>query len=143
MPYGIISVKLQKELEDTIKCLFLLRLLLCRFYRMRFKMFFDELKTIIEDNNYIEKSKILFWEAMKNYQKEENEEFNKKFKEYDEKEVAIDINDVSFLAHNWPEGDSCCVVININISYQKKLIGYYDVHYNINGDVEDDYFVIY
>ncbi len=106
-------------------------------------MFFDELKTIIENNNYIEKSKILFWEAMKNYQKEENEEFNKKFKEYDEKEVAIDINDVSFLAHNWPEGDSCYVVININISYQKKLIGYYDVHYNINGDVEDDYFVIY
>lgn len=110
---------------------------------MRLKVFFDELKTIIENNNYIEKSKILFWEAMKNYQKEENEEFNKKFKEYDEKEVAIDINDVSFLAHNWPEGDSCCVVININISYQKKLIGYYDVHYNINGEVEDDYFVIY
>lgn len=28
---------------------------------MRLKVFFDELKTIIENNNYIEKSKILFW----------------------------------------------------------------------------------
>ena len=55
------------------------------------------MKTIIENNNYIEKSKILFWEAMKNYQKEENEEFNKKFKEYDEKEVAIDI----MMFHFW------------------------------------------
>lgn len=46
-------------------------------------MFFDELKTIIENNNYIEKSKKLFWKAMKNYQEEEKDEFNKKFKEYD------------------------------------------------------------
>ena len=47
------------------------------------------------------------------------------------------------MVHNWLERDSCCVVININISYQKKLVGYYDVHYNINGGVEDDFFVIY
>lgn len=110
---------------------------------MRLIMFFDELKTIIENNNYIEKSKKLFWKAMKNYQEEEKDEFNKKFKEYNEREMTINVNDVSFLVHNWPEGDSCCVVININISYEKKLVGYYDVHYNINGDVEDDYFVLY
>lgn len=106
-------------------------------------MFFHELKTIIENNHYIEKSKTLFWKAMKNYREEEKDEFNKKFKGYDEKELTININDVAFLAHNWPEGDRCCVVINIDISYGKKSVGYYDVHYNINGDVEDDYFVIY
>ena len=85
-------------------------------------MFFDELKTIIENNNYIEKSKKLFWKAMKNYQEEEKDEFNKKFKEYNEREMTINVNDVSFLVHNWPEGDSCCVVININISGSSRVM---------------------
>ena len=106
-------------------------------------MLFNELKAIIENNGYIEKSKNVFWEAVKSYQEEEKNEFNEKFREYDEKELTININNVSFLAHNWPQGDTCCIVININISYKKKLVGYYDVHYNLNGDVEDDFFVIY
>ena len=33
-------------------------------------MFFDELKTMVENNNYIEKSEKLFWEAIKNYQED-------------------------------------------------------------------------
>ncbi|MCM1179626.1 MAG: hypothetical protein NC347_05165 [Clostridium sp.] len=102
-----------------------------------------ELQEIITKNNYIEKTKESFWKTFKNYQVECLEEFNEVFCPYRAERMNIIANDVSFLVHNWPDEDYCCIVINLTIEYNDEIVGYYDVHYTLDGDVDDDFFVIY
>lgn len=105
-------------------------------------MIIKELKEIVIKNNYIDKSKELFWEAFKNYQRECPKEFDEIFNNYSTEKINIFLNDVSFLVRNWPDEDYCYIVISIMIEYNDKNIGYYDVHYTLDGDVDDDFFVI-
>ncbi|MDO4167676.1 MAG: hypothetical protein Q4D32_09760 [Eubacteriales bacterium] len=106
-------------------------------------MLFDALSDIIISNNFIEKSNESFWETFQKYQKEHCQEFNKIFVNYSSTNLTLTVNDVSFLAHNWPDHDYCCIVINSTIEYNNKIMGYYDVHYRLNGEVDDDFFVLY
>ena len=106
-------------------------------------MIFKELTKIVADNNLIERSKETFWEVLKAYQEEDPEEFIENFDNYNKSNVSIEINNVSFLIHNWPSDDHCCVLVNVNIVYKDKVIGYYDIQYRLDGEIDNDLFVIY
>ena len=106
-------------------------------------MIFKELTKIVADNNLIERSKETFWEVIKAYQEEDPEEFIENFDNYNKSNVSIEINNVSFLIHNWPSDDWCCVTVSINIMYNGKNVGYHDIHYSLDGEYDDDFFVTY
>lgn len=106
-------------------------------------MLFNELREIIIKNNLIDESKKNFWNAFHNYWKEYPDEAGEIFDCCDKEGVNTFVNDVSFLVRNWSDGDDCYIVIHITIAYHDKIVGYYDVHYTLDGDVEDDFFVIY
>ena len=106
-------------------------------------MLFNELKEIIVKNNLIEKSKENFWDTYHNYWREDPNEASKIFNHCDTEGINTFLNDASFLVHNWPDDDYCCIVISLTIEYNDKAVGYYDVHYTLDGNVDDDFFVIY
>lgn len=106
-------------------------------------MLFEYLARIVADNNLIEKSKKLFWEAIKTCQQDNPKIFSNSFYNYDKKDVELYIDNVIFRNHSWPSDDHCCVLVNVNIVYKDKLIGYYDIQYRLNGEIDNDLLVIY
>lgn len=106
-------------------------------------MLSEELAKIVADNNLIEKSKELFWKVIQIYLEDNLEEFNRKFGNYDKKSVELHIDNVIFRVHSWPSDNHCCVLVNVNIVYNNKVIGYYDIQYGLNGEIDDDLLVIY
>ena len=106
-------------------------------------MLFKELTKVVAGNNLIERSKKMFWEVLQIYQQEDPKEFTENFDNYDKRKVSIYVNNVSFLVHNWPSDAWCCVVVSINIIYNGKNVGYHDIHYSLDGEIDDDFFVTY
>lgn len=106
-------------------------------------MLSEELTKIVSDNNLIEKSKELFWKAIQIYLEDNSEEFNRNFGNYDKRAVELYIDNVIFRVHSWPSNSHCCVLVNVNIVYNNEVIGYYDIQYRLDGEIDDDLLVIY
>jgi len=97
----------------------------------------------VASNNLIEKSKELFWKAIQVYQRDTPEEFSRSFDNYDKRAVELYVDNVIFRAHSWPSDECCCILVNVNIAYNDKVIGYYDIQYRLDGEIDDDLLVIY
>ena len=106
-------------------------------------MLYEELAKIVADNNLIEKSKELFWKVIQIYLEDNLEEFNRKFGNYDKRAIELYIDNVIFRVHSWPSDNHCCVLVNVNIAYNNKVIGYSDIQYGLEGEIDDDLLVIY
>lgn len=110
---------------------------------MEKKMLHRKLKRIVDGYGLIEKSQEMFWATLKTYQQEDAGEFNIKFNDYDKSKIKIYIKSVSFSIINWPSDDYDCIKVSIGIEYNNKNAGYHDILYRLDGEIEDDYFVIY
>ncbi len=55
----------------------------------------------------------------------------------------MELRKISLNLGNWPECDYINVVVYVSFYYKEKTIGEYKIVYNLNGEVYDDYFVIY
>lgn len=97
----------------------------------------------MEEYNIIEKSMTLFEEAFDQYQKGETEEFEAVFKDFNKSELNVYVNSIAYKIGDWPECKQEYIVVNIRMLYKNNPVGYYDVCFDIDGQYEDDYFVIY
>jgi len=103
----------------------------------------DELRDFVEKNDLLEKTKLLFTKNLEEYKVEEVEEFKSYFGEYDETNLSIWLDSVSYKVHNWPVGDYNYIMITYHINYSNEIVGRYDACFMADGEFENDYFVIY
>lgn len=103
----------------------------------------EQLKKIIKEYNLIEETKDSFWINFNNYRKEEKDEFEKCFSNYKDEKLNVWIHSISYKLKNWPECDCEYIIIRMDIDYDNKTVGKYEACYNMNGEYEDDYFIIY
>ncbi|MGL4800089.1 MAG: hypothetical protein ACRCWY_11950 [Cellulosilyticaceae bacterium] len=101
------------------------------------------LKEIVTKNKLEQKSLAIFWETFEGYCVEEQKEFEKVFTQFSLEKMDIEVRAISFKLGNWPECNYNHIIVNLPIIYDKHERGYYDVYFNLDGEVEDDYFVIY
>ena len=101
------------------------------------------LKELIEKNKFEEKSLRIFWKTFNAYCSEEKEEFEKVFTQYSLEKMYIKVHTISFRLGNWPECNYNHIVVNIPIIYNKHELGNYEICFDLQGEVDDDYFVIY
>lgn len=72
-----------------------------------------------------------------------NQEINEYFNNFQREKLNVWLHSVSYRIKNWPECDYEYIDIRMEIDYENKTIGKYEACYNMNGEYEDDYFVIY
>jgi len=100
-------------------------------------------KEWVIQNNLEERTFKGFWNAFNNYQVECFEAFKEDFRDYDDKNVSLFVDTVSFTITNWPDEDYNHVVISIRMQYKGNEAGMYRMVFNLSGEVEDDYLTIY
>ncbi|WFR56234.1 hypothetical protein QA584_21850 [Anaerocolumna sp. AGMB13025] len=103
----------------------------------------DELRGLVEKNKLIEQAKLLFSKNMEQYKIEDEEEFRSYFGSYKEDKLNIWLDSISYKVHNWPEGDYNYIMITFQLNYNNKIVGRYDACFLLNGEFENDYFVMY
>lgn len=103
----------------------------------------EQLKTLIKKYNIIEKTKESFWSNFHSYRKEEAEEFEENFSEYQQEKLNVWLHSIHYGVKNWPECDYEYIVVRMEMEYNNKAVGKYEACYNMSGGYEDDYFVIY
>lgn len=106
-------------------------------------MYVKELKEWVIKNKIEERTLIGFWKNIKEYRYDSPQEFIDNFTNYNEEKLTVQIESVSLKLGNWPKCDYNCIISTIPIIYNGKEIGYYDLLFNLDGEIFDDYFVIY
>ncbi|MDW8801456.1 hypothetical protein P8V03_09845 [Clostridium sp. A1-XYC3] len=101
------------------------------------------LKNWILDRNIEKISVSSFWKTFEVYRSESEEEFFKIFRDFNRSELIVKIQSVSLKLGNWPECDYNHIVVTIPIIYKNKNLGNYDLLFSLDGEIDDDYFVIF
>lgn len=103
----------------------------------------EQLKTIVNKYNLLEKAKESFWLNLNAYQKEDKIEFENIFHNYNVEKLNVWIHSICYKIKNWPKCDYEYIVIRYEFDYNNNTVGKYEACYNMDGEYEDDYFVIY
>jgi hypothetical protein len=84
-----------------------------------------------------------FWLNMDSYRVDEPEEFNELFWDYKKEDLKITIEDISLHIKNSTnlESELEYVEAKVRIEFRMNHIGYYRIIFNLDGRVEDDYFI--
>lgn len=83
-----------------------------------------------------------FWKNLILYNKEDPEEFERNFPEYNPSFLEVNIQTVSVVFENYPDLDYNHILISIPIRYQEKNKGIYKILFTFDGKIEDDHFII-
>ncbi|NJD02082.1 MAG: hypothetical protein FIA99_05685 [Ruminiclostridium sp.] len=102
-----------------------------------------QLKDWVVKNTADERTIKGFWKNYENYKHEDPKEFANVFGDINSSDLVIQVIRVSLNLTNWPECTHNTVSCRIPIVYKNKELGYYELIFTVNGEVEDDYFVIY
>lgn len=103
----------------------------------------DALLKFIEKFNIIDRSMELFEKNFDDYKDNYADEFNQHFKEFDRKNFEITIKTISFNLGYVSNYNHEYVSIDIEMRYHQAEIGYNYIYFDMEGNYEDDYFVIY
>lgn len=101
------------------------------------------LKKWIYENNIEERTINNFREDFEKYKHEGKEEFSKTFPDFDISELIVQLQKISLKLGNWPECDYNHIISSVIILYKGKHIGNYDLLFNLNGEIYDEYFSIF
>lgn len=105
----------------------------------------QELLEFIEKFNIINRSMEAFWEHFENYKTnpEYTEEFQEHFGEFDEKSLMVSIKEISYNLQSVSKDSYEYITLYMEMVYKGKQIGHYQPVFDMKGEWEDDYFVIY
>ena len=103
----------------------------------------EQLKKIVKEKYLIEKTQESFWKSFNNYRKEESDEFEIILGNYQEEKLRVWLHSVAYKIKNWSEYDYEYIVVRMELEYDNNTIGKYEACFNMDGEYEDDYFVIY
>ena len=84
-----------------------------------------------------------FWNNLKSYRIEQEEEFEQFFGEFDETEVQANISQIALMLGNYPDFDSNHIISYVPIIYKGSSIGLYRLYFELDGTTSDDYFTLY
>lgn len=102
-----------------------------------------KLKELICDKNIEERAVLSFWENFERYKNESKEEFIRIFGSFNSSELIVKIQSISLKLGNWPECDYNHIIVTMPILYKGKHLGSYDLLFSLDGQIDDDYFVIF
>ncbi len=105
-----------------------------------------KLRDWVDKHNIKNRALESFWLNLNTYRHEESEQFDELFWDYDKDYLKILIEDVSLhiksLEYLDPSNrDLEYVEVKIRIEYRTNHIGYYRMIFNLDGTVEDDFFI--
>ena len=104
----------------------------------------EELKAMIEKYKLVERSHEMFWEVFKDYKEEEKSEFEKYFgDDYDEAKLEVEFRNIAYELLDYPECDYESIVVRMRVIYKRHEVGGFTACYTMQGEYEDDYFVMY
>jgi len=103
----------------------------------------NDLKKWIYDNGIEERTIKSFMEDFENYKCEYPEEFSRVFEKFDINNLTVDLQKISLKLGNWPVCDYNHIISSVIIIYKGKHVGSYDLLFNLNGGIYDEYFVIF
>lgn len=103
----------------------------------------EQLKTIVNQYNLLEETKESFWLNFNTYHEEDKIEFDSIFQDYNVEKLNVWLHSICYKIKNWPECDYEYIVIRLEFDYNDKTVGKYEACYKMDGEFEDDYFVIY
>ncbi|MFD2115635.1 hypothetical protein ACFSTH_11635 [Paenibacillus yanchengensis] len=99
----------------------------------------EAMKDFVFKHNLEERSFNAFWNYLSNYQKDNLDDFEKDFYEFNKNEIELFIDTVSLRITNWPEEGYNHVVISVRIHYKTLYRGHYTIVYSMDGEIEDDH----
>lgn len=111
-----------------------------------------ELEDFIQSRHILETSREMFKMNFDSYREEEPEEFYEYFGEFRKELFEADMKSVEFILGKYPNwfgvSDSSdwneeYVAVIIKMVYHEKEIGEYKICFDMDGEVIDDYFVMY
>lgn len=105
-------------------------------------IFVDELRSWATEHNIEERTLHAFRHSMENYQKEEPEEYSRVFNSLRYCDLPGKINSISLKLENWPECSYNHIIARVDIWGKNNLIGYYELYFSLDGEIQDDVFVI-
>lgn len=97
----------------------------------------------MKENNLIEKTQEFFWINFHNYRKEEKREFEEVFGDYQEEKLKVWLHSLAYKVQNWSEIDYEYIVVRMEMEYDNKAVGRYEAYFKMDGEYEDDSFVVY
>lgn len=77
-----------------------------------------------------------FFEYIENYKKEEPEEFEQTFLDFDESNFDVHVQGIA-LSLDWQNRDNRTIIAHIPIIYCQAEIGWYRVEYSVLGEILD------
>ncbi|UNL87482.1 hypothetical protein [Priestia koreensis] len=102
-----------------------------------------ELKQWVVEHQLEEKTVENFWKVFFLWKEEDKEEFNNTFRlEFKREELYVYTDKVALTITNWPDEDYNHVVVYLKFEYNDVYIGNYRMVFDLQGEIEDDYFVI-
>ena len=111
-----------------------------------------ELEKFIQSRHILETSQEMFKMNFDSYREEEQEEFDRHFGVFREELLEAYIQSVQFVLGKYPkwfavsgspDWDEEYVAVVIKMVYNEKEIGDYKICFDRDGEVIDDYFVMY
>ncbi|WP_339303474.1 hypothetical protein [Paenibacillus sp. FSL R5-0519] len=87
-----------------------------------------------------------FWLNVTTFRIEEPEEFEELFWDYDEQYLKVLIEDISLHIKSLDyievgNKEREYIEVKVRIEYRSNHVGYYRIHFNIDGKIEDDFFI--
>ncbi|MBI6871795.1 hypothetical protein [Clostridium aciditolerans] len=102
-----------------------------------------KMKEWIYDSNIEKRAVSSFWKTFEIYRNESEEEFSKVFGKFNSNELISEIQTISLKLGNWPDCDYNHIAVTIPNFYKNKHVGTYDLLFSLDGQIDDDYFIIF
>jgi hypothetical protein len=109
----------------------------------------NQLKEWTIKNNVRQRTIEHFWSCLENYRREEPNEFQEWFVDYDKTQVSLQFEQVALKIRNWDDFDSTYNENNefidalIVIEHRGENTAEYTLRFNFAGDAIDDFFTMY
>lgn len=100
----------------------------------------NELREWAKDNDVANRIISSFKKLLKNYELEDNIEYDQIMKGIDVNNLRYNVHTVSLNLSNWPECSYNTVSVSMRVFFKEKQIANYSVFYLFSGEAEDDLF---
>ncbi|MEW4368306.1 hypothetical protein [Paenibacillus kandeliae] len=102
----------------------------------------DEFKQWITEQEIEIRTLQGFWLNLKNYQREDPDEFSHFFGDFSRDNLDVKITQIALMLGNYPEYNYNHVISYVPIIYNGQRIGLYRLLFTLDGQIDDDYFTI-